>query len=326
MGRRRGDAAMTARAQAQCTPSCVRYRSPFSPEGMAAGRDRPFCAAFPDGIPAEIWDNQFDHRQPHEGDHGLQWEAAEGWEFPTYAFAPEILGDVDHTTLTAAADVLGGAMVALVPIEADARRLAVEGGEPVEQLHLTLAYLGEAAELDEVQRGALRGWVDDFGNGGAGWPTIVAQAFAPAIFNPTGEEPCAVLVCSGDDLAEFYETVSADLGEVFDLPSDRHQPWIPHITLAYMTSVERDMGFADPRDLVDRVGPVTFDRLRLAIAGEVYDVPLAGTPTTDETPADVTSPVEPEPSVVAASVEREAFDGCLRCFGPAHDGDCPPAL
>ena len=83
---------MTARAQAQCTPSCARYRSMFSNEGMAKGATEPFCAAFPDGIPEDIWENRFDHRQPHEGDHGLQWEQQSGgFSFPDYAFAPEVL-------------------------------------------------------------------------------------------------------------------------------------------------------------------------------------------------------------------------------------------
>ena len=82
---------MTARAQAQCTPSCARYRSMFSPEGMAKAADGPFCAAFPDGIPEDIWTNQFDHRQPYEGDHGLQWEQNGDFPFPEYAFAPEVL-------------------------------------------------------------------------------------------------------------------------------------------------------------------------------------------------------------------------------------------
>lgn len=42
------------------------------------GVDRvPGCAAFPDGIPDDILSNDFDHRNPHKGDHGIQYEAAD---------------------------------------------------------------------------------------------------------------------------------------------------------------------------------------------------------------------------------------------------------
>jgi hypothetical protein len=65
----------------------------FSAEGMARAVDGPFCAAFPGGIPADIWENRFDHRQPHEGDRGLQWLAVNEavYPFPDYAFDPEVL-------------------------------------------------------------------------------------------------------------------------------------------------------------------------------------------------------------------------------------------
>jgi len=37
------------------------------------------CAAFPDGIPEGIWDNEIDHRMPYPGDHGLLFKAAAPW-------------------------------------------------------------------------------------------------------------------------------------------------------------------------------------------------------------------------------------------------------
>lgn len=47
----------------QCI-SCARYR------GLGE------CAAFPNGIPGDIFTGEFDHEQPHDGDGGLQFVAA----------------------------------------------------------------------------------------------------------------------------------------------------------------------------------------------------------------------------------------------------------
>lgn len=41
---------------------------------------QPRCTAFPDGIPDEIWQGG-DHTAPWEGDKGLQFQLAEGFEF-----------------------------------------------------------------------------------------------------------------------------------------------------------------------------------------------------------------------------------------------------
>lgn len=60
---------MTADYPAPMCMWCKRFN-----EGKPT-RTHPFvCEAFPDGIPDDIWHNEFNHRHPHEGDHGLQFE------------------------------------------------------------------------------------------------------------------------------------------------------------------------------------------------------------------------------------------------------------
>ena len=66
-------------------------------------------------------------------------------------------------TLTAAADGShrSGAMIALMPTPTDAERLAIEGGEAADQLHLTLYYLGQGADFSDDARQAVIGAVAD---------------------------------------------------------------------------------------------------------------------------------------------------------------------
>lgn len=171
-----------------------------------------------------------------------------------------------------------GAMVALIPTTADATRLAVEGGEPAEQLHLTLFYLGKGADFDADARAGItdmvRARVADL-------PPVRAQAFSVAAFNPHGDEPAIVLGVGGPGVADAHAAACAAV-DGCDLP-DQHTPWCAHVTLY----------FTDDLTLVgrytDRTGPITFDRVRVAFAGEHTDIPL--------------TPPEPEP--------RAAFGGTL---------------
>lgn len=40
----------------------------------------PYCEAFPERVPREIYLGQFDHRRPYPGDNGVLFELREGGE------------------------------------------------------------------------------------------------------------------------------------------------------------------------------------------------------------------------------------------------------
>lgn len=186
----------------------------------------------------------------------------------------------------AATEVHTGAMIALIPSEIDAARLAILGGESNEQLHCTLLYLGEADDISPNAKRALvdrmRSLVEDALRPDYDLP-VVAEGFAVNIFNPPGHvkevgkerETCIVLGLSGGDLATVHNLTEEVAREVqsetagFSLP-DQHEPWIPHVTLIYA----EPKGTALLDQATARTGPVTFDRIRLAFGGEHVDIPL----------------------------------------------------
>lgn len=224
----------------------------------------------------------------------------------------------EREAIVAAAEVHTGAMVALRPSVEDAKRLAVDGGEPADQLHATLAYLGAAADIPpEVQQAIvsrLRSLVEDAIRPDYDLP-MVADGFAVSMFNPPGSQQqdgkdrdsCVVLGLSGGDLDPVHGLIIEVLREVFDeagiqMP-EQHTPWVAHTTLEYTD---------DPRrveELMDRAGPVTFDAIRVAFGGENTDIPLR--------PIDAD---RDEPQVAEADTE-------LADLGMAPDikvGDAPP--
>ena len=177
-------------------------------------------------------------------------------------------------TLTAAADGshTSGAMIALMPTPEDAERLAIEGGEAADQLHLRLYYLGKGADFDEASRAAI---VDSVRSLAEGMPPITSKLFGAAHWNGNGNEPSWVWSV-GDD-PEHGQSLEAAHGMAeeallmapmdVELPPP-HTPWVAHVCAAY--SDELDLVIA----LEERLGPVTFDRVRVAFAGDHTDIPL----------------------------------------------------
>lgn len=170
--------------------------------------------------------------------------------------------------VTAAADVQDGAMIAFVPYVEDVNDLLLPDGEPLQELHTTVFYLGLAEDYDVAQRMDLH---DAIAGIAARQPVIVADVFGFSIWNPI-ENPCLVADVGGEDLEDAYESVAELLDDMEDdLPPlpEQHDPWRPHITLKFGA-------LTIPPDLLEKTGPVTFDRIRLAFGGLVTDYPLGG--------------------------------------------------
>ncbi|GAA2946098.1 MULTISPECIES: phage minor head protein [Streptomyces] len=189
-------------------------------------------------------------------------------------------------SVTAAADGSHrtGAMIALVPTKEDAARLALEDGELADELHLTLYFLGAGADWTEDQRQEL---IANVRNRAADITRITARAFGAAHWNAGTDTPSWVWSVGDDrDANPDDSTLSVAQWEATYALEDRHgpeipvqhSPWVPHVCAAYSD---------DPSllpELEARLGPITFDRIRLAFAGEITDIPLGPTPVPAEEP------------------------------------------
>ncbi len=221
------------------------------------------------------------------GDDGEPLEAPGLTDDDALTFLAESATGEHNVPLTAAAEVHTGAMIALIPTVDDAERLAVDLGEPVDQLHITLMYLGNAADWSTDQRLAVEDAVRPFARE---LSPVDAEGFAISVFNPPGSErndgvqrdACLVLQLSGSSLAVVHSVVTALVQDVNHVAAGdprvptlpeiprQHSPWIPHMTLEYTDDVSK------VAELTDRVGPVRFDVLRFAFGGENVDIPLVG--------------------------------------------------
>lgn len=168
-----------------------------------------------------------------------------------------------------------GGMIALVP--QDPGTLAVPGGDPAEELHLTLAYLGsDVSQLSDAVRAGLAEHVSSMANQ---LPPIDARIMGHALWNPDGGpegdmDPCAIYQIQQHgmlDDAMHWARDGAQGRMGADFPQ-QHPGFLPHVTAGYGI---------EPAAL-DYAGPVQFNALRLALGDTVQDFPLTGHPYSDD--------------------------------------------
>lgn len=163
-----------------------------------------------------------------------------------------------------------GAMVAFYPELAVAQQLALEGGEAVQDLHVTLAYLGpDAAVLDrERVEAALAAFTSGVG-------ALEGEVSGLGRFNSEDPEgwPLYASVDSAG-LPAFRQRLVAALQAGGVNPVLNHG-FSPHITLAYVAP-EDDEAAAEILGAGVSPLPLRFDRVTLAWGRDRKDFPLTG--------------------------------------------------
>jgi 2'-5' RNA ligase len=166
-------------------------------------------------------------------------------------------GAGEHAALVAAATEFTGVAAVLLPSAEDQERLAQEGYEPPDAIHLTLGWFGAAEELSDDDRATLLEMAESLANDRQAFE---AEAFAPAVFNPESDEAASVLIVQGEGLPPWREAFEP-------LDQSDHPQWIPHVTIGY--NVE-----PGEVDMVALTGPIMFDRVAIGIGDEltVFDL------------------------------------------------------
>lgn len=174
--------------------------------------------------------------------------------------------DVRASRVALAADATAtGVIVCLVPPPEVAAALALPGGERAEDLHVTLAYLGDKASLDDFQRNMLVVVTETFGR----WFAPITGTFngVARFASPDGLD-AAVVTLDAPDLAAARERLVLAL-EALGMPVSREHGFVPHMTRAYVARGEPTPG----GDTIEPT-PVTFTSIALWSGASRVTFPL----------------------------------------------------
>jgi hypothetical protein len=74
------------------------------------------------------------------------------------------------------------------------------------------------------------------------------------------------------------ENVVEELESMMIEYAEQHQPYVPHVCLAYG---DADTLIEQMGEALEKVGPIVFDKVRIAFGTEVVDLPLVYSETDD---------------------------------------------
>ena len=175
---------------------------------------------------------------------------------------------VDEPAVEATGEDDGPSGVILTLLPADPASLEVPGGDPAEELHVTMVYVtGDASTLTADQIAAVAQAVD---------PVIAAQPVISARvagIATLGEEGAVVLLLEAPELDAMREAMMSAVVATGIPLAEQFPQFIAHLTVGYSDV---------PADLISAALPlqnstITFGSVGFHLAGEVFDRPLGGT-------------------------------------------------
>ena len=219
--------------------------------------------------------NEWGYNGPHI-EHAAVHGPDEEWTEPTHHTAALHLTDAEEQLLQREAAAVAyddGVMVAIVPPREVAEQLAREGGQPVDDLHITLAYLGKTSDYAPMQLKLLPQVVGAWAAGQR--PTSVRIGGVGKFNNSHKGQHVLITTADIPGGAQMHTSLVSMLSRHrYKLPSEHG--WLPHLTLAYVNEHFRFLPHIDEhRWEAEEV--VTF------IGGERHAARLGGTLSTPAT-------------------------------------------
>lgn len=160
-----------------------------------------------------------------------------------------------------------GIMIALYPLPELAEQIALESGEPADELHVTLAYLGDSTEQDApVEQdlvATVRDWVKD-----SDADVLEGVYSGKGIFvgDDMPEESCTILTVDINTLPSFRQSLVNHLTYANRFSVSSKHGFTPHTTLAYGDRLD-DVQIDEPI-------PVRFATISVVYGESRTDIPL----------------------------------------------------